>query len=39
MLERRGGPTDALTRSAVMNDAEADAARHGLMHLLESAST
>jgi hypothetical protein len=37
MLERRGGPTDALTRSAVLNDAETDAARHGLMHLFDAA--
>lgn len=38
-LERRGGPADAPTRAAVLNDAEADAARHGLMHLLDSTST
>jgi tetratricopeptide (TPR) repeat protein len=36
MLERRGGPTDASTRTAVLNAAETDAARHGLMHLFDA---
>jgi hypothetical protein len=39
MLERRGGPNDMLTRTAVLNDAEADAARHGLTHLFDAART
>jgi hypothetical protein len=39
MLERRGGPTDASTRTAVLNAAEADATRHGLVHLFDATST
>jgi hypothetical protein len=39
MLERRGGPTDGPTRTAVLHDAEALAARHGLTHLFDPIST
>jgi tetratricopeptide (TPR) repeat protein len=39
MLARRGGPTDSSTRTAVLNAAEADAARHGLMHLFDATGT
>lgn len=39
LLERRGEATDAPTSTAVLNDAEADAARHGLTHLFDATRT
>jgi tetratricopeptide (TPR) repeat protein len=39
LLVRRGEPADGPARAAVLQEAEADAGRHGLAHLLEPITT